>query len=133
MKNRGDSMKAFERQVARQESRQKTTQKTSKTVAALGTLLVVLVACGVAGAQKWIPVTTPQFPVGQALQLTDGTIMVQENKTSNWWRLTPDNFAHYNTGTWSPMPPMPSGYAPLYYASAVLPDGRVIIEGGEYN
>src|SRR4029077_3946165 len=26
-----------------------------------------------------------------------------------------------------------AGYAPLYYASAVLPDGRVIVEGGEYN
>ena len=26
----------------------------------------------------------------------------------------------------------PSGYSPLYYASAVLPDGRVIVEGGEY-
>jgi hypothetical protein len=28
---------------------------------------------------------------------------------------------------------MPAGYAPLFFASAVLPDGRVIIEGGEYN
>src|SRR5690349_15378187 len=28
---------------------------------------------------------------------------------------------------------MPAGYAPLYYASAVLADGRVIVIGGEYN
>ena len=28
---------------------------------------------------------------------------------------------------------MPSDYAPLYFASAVLPDGRVLVEGGEYN
>jgi len=28
---------------------------------------------------------------------------------------------------------MPSGYAPLYYASAVLADGRVVTIGGEYN
>ena len=28
---------------------------------------------------------------------------------------------------------MPSGYAPLFYASAVLPDGRLIVNGGEYN
>ncbi|HEY1873796.1 MAG TPA: kelch repeat-containing protein, partial [Steroidobacteraceae bacterium] len=27
----------------------------------------------------------------------------------------------------------PADYSPLYHASAVLPDGRVIIEGGEYN
>src|SRR5208282_3941390 len=26
-----------------------------------------------------------------------------------------------------------SDYTPLYYASAVLPDGKVIVEGGEYN
>ena len=31
------------------------------------------------------------------------------------------------------MPPMPTGYAPKGFASAVLPDGRVIIEGGGYN
>ncbi len=28
---------------------------------------------------------------------------------------------------------MQAGYEPLYVASAILPDGRVIIEGGEYN
>ena len=28
---------------------------------------------------------------------------------------------------------MPSGYGPLFGGSAVLPDGRVIFEGGEYN
>jgi hypothetical protein len=99
-----------------------------------GALLATLLICSiVASSQKWIPVTTPQFPVGVALQLTDGTIMVQQNRTSNWWRLSPDKFGHYNTGTWSPMPPMPTGYAPLFFASATLPDGRVIIEGGEYN
>ena len=29
--------------------------------------------------------------------------------------------------------PRASSYGPLYFASAVLPDGRYIIEGGEYN
>jgi hypothetical protein len=28
---------------------------------------------------------------------------------------------------------MQAGYAPLYFSSAVLPDGRVIVEGGEYD
>ena len=28
---------------------------------------------------------------------------------------------------------MPSTYAPLYFASQVLIDGRVLVEGGEYN
>src|ERR1035438_7243671 len=28
---------------------------------------------------------------------------------------------------------LPSNYEPLYFASAVLSDGRLLIEGGEYN
>ncbi len=28
---------------------------------------------------------------------------------------------------------MPSNYVPLYFASAVLPDGKLIVNGGEYN
>ena len=28
---------------------------------------------------------------------------------------------------------MPSGYAPLYYASQILPNGKLLVEGGEYN
>jgi hypothetical protein len=28
---------------------------------------------------------------------------------------------------------MSSGYGPLYFASAVLPDGKLIVQGGEYN
>ena len=31
------------------------------------------------------------------------------------------------------MPDLPTGYGPLFFGSAVLPDGRVIVEGGEYN
>lgn len=32
-----------------------------------------------------------------------------------------------------PDAPLPTGYAPLYFASAVLPAGRVIGEGGEFD
>jgi hypothetical protein len=67
------------------------------------------------------------------VQLTDGTVMVQQHGTRNWWRLTPDSRGSYVDGTWSQLAALPTGYAPEYYASAVLPDGRVIIEGGEYN
>lgn len=99
----------------------------------IGILVALFLICGIAQSQQWIAVTTPNFPVGTALQLTDGTVMVQQNKTSNWWRLKPDKSANYAKGTWSAMPSMPSTYAPTYFASAVLPDGRVIVEGGEYN
>ena len=69
---------------------------------------------------------------GTALLLTDGSVMVQDAGSSNWWKLTPDNTGSYVAGTWTQLAPMPDGYAPLYFASAVLPDGRVIVEGGEY-
>jgi hypothetical protein len=80
----------------------------------------------------------PPFFAGAMLLLTDGTVMVHDqgtknNGSSNWWRLAPDINGSYLNGTWSKLAPLPAGYAPLYFASAVLPDGRVIIEGGNYN
>ena len=74
----------------------------------------------------------PTFFAGISLLLTDGTVMVQDAGTANWWKLTPDAKGSYLNGTWSQRATMPEGYAPLYFASAVLPDGRVIVEGGEY-
>ena len=87
------------------------------------------------GVPCWIPIHhPPQFSVGSiALLLTDGNIMVQENNTRNWWKLTPDNFGFYRSGRWSQLRSMPSGYEPSLFASAVLKNGHVIIEGGEYN
>ncbi len=65
--------------------------------------------------------------------LTDGSVMVHDGCGQNWYRLTPDNTGSYVNGTWSPAIPLPAGYAPLDFASEVLPDGRLIINGGEYN
>ncbi len=53
--------------------------------------------------------------------------------TRAWWRLTPDNTGSYVNGTWTQLASDPSGYGPLYYASAVLPNGMVVVNGGEYN
>ncbi|WP_345629903.1 Kelch repeat-containing protein [Rugosimonospora acidiphila] len=72
------------------------------------------------------------FHPDTALLLTDGTVMAQDYATANWWKLTPDASGEYGTGTWTQLPPMPNGYAPYDYCSAVLADGRVIVEGGEY-
>lgn len=73
----------------------------------------------------------PSFAANAMLLLTDGTVMVQELATQNWWRLTPDAFGSYVNGTWSPRAPGPNG--PTYFASAVLRDGRVFMSGGEDN
>ena len=52
--------------------------------------------------------------------------------TNAWYKLTPDSKGSYIDGTWSKIASMPDSYAPLYFASAILPDGRMIVEGGEY-
>src|ERR1700733_2451993 len=83
--------------------------------------------------RSWRAMTNePPFPAAQAILLLDGTVMVQELDTENWWRLTPDNTGSYATGTWTQRASLPTGFSPLYYASGVLPDGKVIIGGGEY-
>src|SRR5215471_18702785 len=69
---------------------------------------------------------------GNPILLTDGTVMLADNGCQDWWKLTPDEFGSYANGTWTQLASLPDGYSPLYHASAVLPDGRVIIEGGEY-
>ena len=67
------------------------------------------------------------------LLMTDGTVIVHNASTRDWWKLTPDITGSYVNGTWSQIGSLPAGYGPLYFASAVLPDGRVVINGGEYN
>jgi hypothetical protein len=64
---------------------------------------------------------------------SDGTVLVHDDNTSVWWRLTPNSTGSYIDGTWSEIASLPSGYEPEYFASAILPDGRMIVEGGEYN
>lgn len=90
----------------------------------------------------WTPLNNqPQFPggipgVGFPLLLTDGTILVQNldtPHTGQMWKLIPDHFGSYQNGTWEQVASLPAGYAPLYQASAVLADGRVVYAGGEYN
>ncbi len=79
-------------------------------------------------------VNSPDFAVGTPLLLTDGSVMVQNiSSPGQIWKLTPDNFGNYINGTWHQLASLPTGYAPLYFASAVLPDGRAIYEGGEYS
>jgi hypothetical protein len=70
---------------------------------------------------------------------SDGTVLVHNEPdnnttggTTDWWRLTPDSQGNYADGTWSQIASMPAGYSPLYFGSAILPDGRMIVEGGEY-
>jgi len=89
----------------------------------------------------WTPlVNAPPFLTpGTMLLESDGTVLVHDEPDDNhtggttlWWKLTPDSQGSYVDGTWSRIASMPRGYSPLYFASAILPDGRMIVEGGEY-
>jgi len=97
-------------------------------------MIVLLVVSGASLAQT-LKTLAHQPPNGIVIsfQLTDGTVMGQGNNSSNWWKLTPDNTGSYVNGTWTQLAHLPSGYSPYAFASAVLADGRVVIEGGEYN
>jgi hypothetical protein len=103
----------------------------------------------IAAAGTWQPLANPppnlevidpdtSFDYGPGglaapLLLTDGSVLFQnagyaEDKTV--FRLTPDSNGSYVNGTWSQLASKP--YVGSTSAQAVLPDGRVIIEGGEY-
>jgi hypothetical protein len=89
----------------------------------------------------WTPlVNPPPFGTpGTMLLESDGTVLVHDEPDNNvtggtnmWWKLTPDSHGSYVDGTWSQIASMAADYTPLYFASAILPDGRMIVEGGEY-
>jgi hypothetical protein len=84
----------------------------------------------------WTPLTNqPNFLLDGAanpILLTDGSVLVQDAGFPDWWKLTPDQNGNYINGTWTQVASLPATYSPLYHSSAVLPDGRLIIEGGEY-
>jgi Abnormal spindle-like microcephaly-assoc'd, ASPM-SPD-2-Hydin len=89
-------------------------------------------------AQTWTPlVNQPGANVGAMLQLRDGRILVHEEQAGNsrnWHILTPDSTGSYVNGTWSSGGQLPSGYAPWFFGSQVMLDGKTIaVEGGEYN
>jgi Kelch motif protein len=81
---------------------------------------------------RWIKVTNnPGVNASTMLLLTDGSIMCQASGGVSWKRLVPDANGSYINGTWHNVSPM--NRTRLYYASAVLADGRVLVSGGEYS
>jgi hypothetical protein len=93
-------------------------------------------------AAFWTKIKTlPSVSVGAMLLLTDGRVLVHSEPNcsgctgnyQSWYTLTPDNTGSYINGTWKQVASLPGTYAPLFFGSAVLPDGKVVVQGGEYN
>jgi len=101
------------------------------------TVLALLALAGIAGAQKWQDLKhEPKFTAGAVALLTDGTVLIHPEQTSTpqlWYKLTPDITGSYINGTIKPIASLPKTYGPWFFGSVVLPDGRFVIEGGEYN
>jgi hypothetical protein len=103
---------------------------------------LVVISTTTVFAQTWTALNnTPPFNPGAMLLLTDGRVLVhsepncadcQSTDYNSWYTFTPDETGSYINGTWAKVA-SPTGYAPLYFGSAVLPDGKVIVEGGEYD
>ena len=121
----------------------------TKPLTKAGLLLALLTAlsCGVVPSAhalgSWMPLASqaPE-PIGTTLLLTDGTVLAQgtygvqndgksnDGISAHWFKLTPDAQGSYANGTWTRLADM--HHQRLYYASAVLRDGRVFVAGGEY-
>jgi hypothetical protein len=82
-------------------------------------------------AGGWTTLTnSPGVALQNPLLMTDGTVIATRACSGQWYRLTPDITGSYLNGAWTQIATMPSGYAPLFGGSGVLPDGRVMFVGG---
>ena len=86
----------------------------------------------------------PDSNIDTMLLLTDGGVMCHEFSSKKWHKLTPPDSGDYRDGQWTDLESLPDNAniptsfggptnAPLFFASAVLADGRVFTAGGEYN
>ena len=100
----------------------------------LAIAVLLLAACTISQAQT-LTNLVHQAPDGAIITflLTDGTVLAQGGQGQDWWKLTPDINGSYVNGTWTQVASLASNYDPYAMASQTLADGRVLIEGGEYN
>jgi hypothetical protein len=115
-----------------------------KSFRAFTIALTLLAWSGIASSQEpftpgtWTaPTNAAPSDVAHMLLLTDGSVLVNSfffsSHADPWYRLIPDSTGSYINGRWVNAGTLPAGYNPLYFASAVLPTGQVVIMGGEYN
>ncbi|MFL5237889.1 MAG: hypothetical protein ACJ8EL_09860 [Rhizomicrobium sp.] len=103
-----------------------------RTKFALSLAACLMAAPAVAGTVKQLTHQPPEGAIFTML-MTDGTVMANGYTETNWWKLTPDNTGSYVNGTWKQVASFQPGFAPDASAESVLPDGKLIVAGGEYN
>ena len=71
------------------------------------------------------------YSIYNPLLLTDGRVLGFNTNDSRAYILTPDRFGNYANGYWTRTNRLPISNPPLFFSSAVLPSGKVIISGGK--
>ncbi|MEI8379401.1 MAG: hypothetical protein WCJ09_04675 [Planctomycetota bacterium] len=91
-----------------------------------------LEAATTTGTWSTVSTTSPEFYNGTMILLTDGSVMVQSNLNyQRWSKLTPDSNGSYVNGTWTSLAPM--SRARRNFASIILPNGKLLVLGGEFS
>src|ERR1700742_2774173 len=100
-------------------------------------LLASVLGVTLASAQSWSPVKAAPDLIGPLMQLRDGRILAHSDQGGNanqWYILSPDSNGKYETGSWTGPYNMTADYAPFFFSSVVMLDGKtLLVEGGEYN
>jgi len=105
---------------------------TAPRSSAFASLLLAAAFASPCRANGWTPLTNqPPASASTMLLLTDGRIFMNDGGSQHWWLFKPDANGSYVNGTWSQA--ADANYDRLYFADAVLADGRVIVSGGEYS
>ena len=80
------------------------------------------------------PVTNVPFDgVIYGFLLTDGSLLFQGGLLQDFYRFRPDSKGSYVNGALYPAAALPPNYIPYATSGGVLPDGRVVLIGGEYS
>jgi hypothetical protein len=80
------------------------------------------------------PSAGPPAGTQAMMLLSNGDVLIQSGSnapTNTWFRLSPDATGNYVTGVWNSQSQMAT--ARLFAPTAMLPDSRVFIVGGEYS
>ncbi len=102
-------------------------------IAAIAAAALLMTAPAVARAQiAGLLTNQPPDSIVYGYLMTDGTVLYQGGGIFDILKFTPDQNGSYLNGTWSQVASLPSNYGPYAGTGAVLADGRLLLEGGEY-